>query len=452
MIALFFSSLFLFAFIYYYLKKKEFGLNVIIFSIPFSYSPFFTATFGEYFPISITGILVVLYYFFTRSWRNSYAPNSFYKFLRNILLFYIILGTGNALFYNKDAQFLQNYIGELTTQISQLKPFVQVLYNASNLLICIYFLNILNKHFQVKKNIIDAAYVFSITIIPIFIYQILQMTGYERIFGGLFVSGNLTKLDIPRYMSLFTIFGLGIYVTMVMLFSLHFKFKYYRLIFISAIFFSLFCGERQALVIPFLALGIFYLYSKDSILTKLFKIIGFFIGSYFLLFILKDEISSIKRLWVSIEMFQNNQVLEASGRDVQGIPYIIKALQNWPIMGKGLYNWGYFKGIDSYYADHVIWFNIYQKFGLIGFLIFIAAIIYFLIFLVNRIIISKNKEQLSVFLGLMISFIGMQFLDNFFWFTNTMLLYIFMFGLIFSSMNNASTHIINNEGFRKIYK
>lgn len=436
--AIFLSILILLIFLYYFFKKREYGLNVIIFSIPFSYTPFFTQSFGQLLPISITGILVVLFYSLSRSWKNAYAPNSFFKSLKYLLVIYLFWGVVIAFYYYKDAQILRDYLGELTTQISKLKPSVQVFYHASNLLICILFLNLLRKHFQVKKNIYDVAYLFSMTIIPIFICQILQMTGYDNILGGLFKSGNLTELELedPRYLGLFSIFGLGIYIAMVTVFSLHFKFKYYRITFISALFFGIFTGERQALVSPFFVLGIYYLFRKGNFLKKIINIIGFAVGSYLLLFVFKDEITSIRRLWFSIEMTQSNQVLEASGRDVQGIPFIINALKDWPLLGKGLYNWGYFEGVQSYYADHVVWFNIYQKFGLIGFALFAGAILYFLILIIKRLFMSKNKEQLSVILGLMVSFIGMQFLDNFFWFTNTMLLYIFMFSLIFSLMGN----------------
>lgn len=430
--ALFFSVLFLIIFLYYFFKKKELGLNVIIFTIPFSYSPFFSELIGKLFPISITGILVVFYYILTSSWRNFNTPNSFYKSLKYILVFFLLWGIVFAFVYYSDAQSLRHYIGSLTTQISTLKLSVQVLYHSSNLIICILFLKILKNHFQIKKNIYDATYVFSLTIIPIFLYQILEMTGNRYILYGLFVNSEKFVVDDPRYLSLFTIFGFGIYIAMVAVFSLYFKFKYYKITFISALLFGLFSGERQALLIPFIVLLIYYLFKKGFILKKLIYFIGISVATYVLLFVLKDEINGINRLWISIDMIQNNQVMLASGRDVEGIPFIIKALKDWPITGKGLYSWGYFKGIPSYYADHVVLFNLYQKFGLIGFLLFISATLYLLVSSIKRLIFNNNKELEAVILGLIISFIGMQLLDNFFWFTNTMLLYVLMFGIIFS--------------------
>ena len=438
--AIFLSFLFLFAFLYYYNKKKEYGLNLIIFSIPFSYTPFFTQKFGEIFPISITGLLIVFYFILSRSWKAHLTYNIYFKFLTVILLFYLTWGIVFAFGYYRDAQILRTYTGDLPTQLSQLKPSSQVLYHACNLLLCIMFLNLLRKHFQVKKNIYNAIYVFSMTIIPIFLYQVLQLLGEGDILGGIFSSVKVESIEDPRYMSLFFIFGLGIYVAMVSVFSIFVKFKYYRITLVSALLFGILSGERQAIVMPVLVIAIYYLFSKGNFLKKLLSIIGIAVGIYILLFVLKDEISGIKRLWSSIELAQNNQVLEASGRDVQGIPYIINALKQWPLTGKGLYNWGYFIGIKSYYADHVVWFNIYQKFGLIGFIIFLGAIALFLVSIIRRLLISKkNREQISVILGLMIAFIGMQFLDNFFWFTNTMLLYIFLFSLLFSFMGSFRT-------------
>lgn len=435
MTAIIISLLFLFTFLYYFINKREYAINVLIFSIPFSYTPFFTQSFGEFFPISITGILVVFYYLLNRSWNSSYIPNSFYKTLKIILLFFILIGSIMALIYYDDALFVREYYGEMKTQTSKLAPSEQFLYHLSNLLICVLFLNILRKHFQVNKNIYSAIYIFSLTIIINFIAQLVNIK-----------SGVGVDPDDPRYSAFYTIFGFGIYITMVVIFSLVFKFKYYKITLSSALLFGLLSGQRQAVFFPFIAVASYYIFSKGKILSKIFYTVIMVVIVYVMLFFLKNNIYSIERIWISINFIENDMGMEATGRDVLELPKVINALKEWPIMGKGLYNWGYFIGIKSYYADHVLIANIYQKFGLIGFLIFTGSVLYFLIIVIKRLISSKYKKHLIMIFSLTIVFIGHQFIDNFFWFTNTMLLYIFMFSLFFSLMgNNVQNYSIQDK-------
>lgn len=430
--AVLFSAVFLLAFLYHFYVKKNRGINVIVFSIPFSYTPFFTESFGEFLPISVTGILVVLCYILSYSRRRVLISNYQFRNLERILLFYLFSGLILAFLYYKDVKDLISYIGELPTQTSKLSPIMQVVYNASNLIISLLFLNLLRNYFQNMENVKSVARVFSLTIIPIFFYQILQMTGNSNIFGGIFTPAEEISAYDTRYFSFYTIFGFGMYISMVVAFSLYFKFKYYFLTLISALLFGLFSGERQALIFPFIVIFNYYILDKGNFGKKALRIISILGFVYLLLFILKDHFNGISRLWISIGLTQDKQILEASGRDVQGIPLIIGALTDWPILGKGLYNWGYFIGVHSYYADHVIFFNIYQKFGLFGFLLFIGSTIYLLLNAMKDLLVSENRELHVIILSLIVCFIGMQFLDNFFWFTNTMLLYILMFGIIFS--------------------
>lgn len=436
----FFSVIFLLAFLYQFYVKKNRGINVIVFSIPFSYTPFYNNLIGELLPISISGILVVLCYLLTYTREKRYFHTPQFRNLKRILWFYLSVGILVSFMYYSDANNLTSHVGYVTSLVSKLSPVEQVIYNALNLLFCIMFLDLLRSHFQIKENINSVARIFSLTIIPMFFYQTLQMTGNSDIFGSVLTPTMEVNAYDTRYFSLYTVFGFGIYVAMVIVFSLYFRFKYYFITLILGLLFGLFSGERQALVFPIVVLFVYYIFNKGNFWIKSLKMVVLSGFLFLLLFLLKDQFNGIARLWISIGLTQDNQVLAASGRDVQGIPFIIDALKTWPFWGKGLYNWGYFIGVKSYYADHVVLFNIYQKFGLVGFLLFIGAILHILLTTFKKLYISKNKPQYAMILGLIISFIGMQFLDNFFWFTNTMLLYIFMFSLIFS-LNDQSSEL-----------
>ena len=420
-------------FVYSCLWKKEYGLQVIIFTIPISSTYVPLSGYWQSFPISLTGILVVFFYILTFSRRNFKWHNSYFKCLFYILLFNLVWGMIFTFFYSDDVVRLSNYWGDTQTQLGLLKPAFQVIYHSSNLVICILFLNILRKYFQVQKNIENAAYVFSLSIFLMFSTQLLEIFGIREI--------RPVYPDDPSYMGLFSMFGFGIYIAMVIAFSLLFKFSHYRIIIITAFLYGLFSCERQAIILPVTVLFIYFLLSSGNILKKVTLILIFGTSLYFLLYVFKTEFHGVVKLWDAINMSKETSLLEATDRGIND--FILKKLQQavieWPITGKGLYNWGYFIGIDTEFANHVIWINYYQKFGLFGILIFITAIFYFTFVLIKFYILRKNDRNLVIGLGLMIAFIGQQFLDNFFWFTNTMLLYIFMFSFIFSVMHKNKT-------------
>lgn len=415
---------------------------MIIFTIPFSYNPLFNELVGEIIPFSITGILVVLLYWYRKKMLIQLPSNKYFNSLKYGLYGYLLFGIVFAIPYYSDVNLLINYTGPLQTMAGKLSPFAQIIYNAGNLLICIMFSELLRKHLSKEVNIEKSAYIFSLTIFPILIYQFFQMFGYDYIFGGLFSTTEDHKYIVdPRYLSLFNVFGLGMYVSMVILFALYFRFKQWKYILVSCVLYSINTGERQTFIMPLAAILVYYIFNYGNIFRKLTRIVVLLGIIYLLLFIIKDSITGVRRLWYSIELVGNSKVMEATGRDVKEIPKIIEAIINWPIHGKGIYNWGYFVGIDSYYADHVVYFNLYQKFGLIGVLIFVSAFIYFLLSIIVRLRYKYERDKLAMILGLMVAFVGMQLLDNFFWFTNTMLLYIYLFSVIFSQIGYSTQKI-----------
>ena len=124
------------------------------------------------------------------------------------------------------------------------------------------------------------------------------------------------------------------------------------------------------------------------------------------------------------------------------MPFVLETLKKSPVLGKGLLNLGITADCPFYVVDHVIWFNIYRKFGIIGLICLLAIIIFPSIKLLTIIKNTKDNYVLKegVFLfSLMVTIFGEQFLANFFWFTNTMLLYAFIYFWVFSFINRVKT-------------
>lgn len=432
----FFILLLIFA--YFYNKKKEYGLYVIIFLIPFSFTVVPTSGTWQSFPISISGILVILFYLLSYFRKYSYSHNSYYQALNFILLFDLLWGFVFTLIYFSEAVIQHNKIIVVATQLENLSPTFQAIFHSGNLVVCILFLNLLRKHFQVKNNIVNAAYIFSLTIIPMFMTQLLEIAG---ILFSIFSGTRPITINDPRYFGLYNSFGFGIYVAIVIAFSLIFKFRFYKITIIIAVVYGLLSGERQALIFPFIVLAFFYLFIEGSILKKLTLILSFCIGIFLLLNTFTDKFNGIRRLLETFYLSKDTSIIELSGRggETALMDDFLDAIIHWPITGKGLFNWGEFEGIASGFANHVVWLNYYQKFGLIGCILFLTAILYLLYKLIILLTINKYKEQYAMLSSLMICFIGQQFLDNFFWFTDTMLLYIFMFSMMFEIAKKYET-------------
>ncbi|MBN1187866.1 MAG: hypothetical protein JXB49_36670 [Bacteroidales bacterium] len=434
--AIFFSLLFFIAFVFLYFKRREQSVKIIILSLPFSYTPLFTETFGKFIPISISGILIILLYILT-FWRKKLVNKSkSFTYLLGAIFFILIWGGLFAFANYKDAlDFYEIYSGRLSTQLSELRPIYQYLFHSTNLIICIMFIKILSWNFFSIDNIKNLCYVFSLTIIPNFIFQILQITGYSDILGGLFVEIDYSGLKDPRFFGLYNHFGFGVYISMIIGFSLYFKFKNYIFIITTTVLYSLLSGQRQAIVDMSIILMVFLLFANINLMKKVFYLLVVALLFYVLFFVYSDAFVGIYRLWSSIELIEQNEILAATGRDVKEMPRLLEALKTWPITGKGLFNWGYFLGVNSYYADHVVIFNIYQKVGIIGFLLFFFSLGKFLLSVISNLIKGKYVTKNSAILGLLLAFLVNQFIDNFFWFTNTMLIYIFLFCVFFGLLS-----------------
>jgi len=70
---------------------------------------------------------------------------------------------------------------------------------------------------------------------------------------------------------------------------------------------------------------------------------------------------------------RQGEILLASGRGYAATPFVLADLKTYPILGKGSLNLGNTRNSSTNVAGHVVWFNIYQRFGVIG-VIYLLAI------------------------------------------------------------------------------
>ena len=239
-------------------------------------------------------------------------------------------------------------------------------------------------------------------------------------------------------------FGMGVYVVLIISFSLLY-FNKHKMLSIAAILFaviySLISGQRQtvAFIVLFFVLITFIYTSKREIsLAHIFPVIFISIlflvlwSSYF------SQIVVFERFTPTMAYIQQGEILMASGRNVEGIPFVLDEFKAYPIWGKGLLDLYWTKYSYTNIAGHVIWFNIYKKFGIIGVIYLLTILIYPIVKLFKICTKTKDRDVIkegAILFSLMVIVFIQQFLDNFFWFSNTMLLYAFIYFWIFSFFN-----------------
>ncbi len=237
---------------------------------------------------------------------------------------------------------------------------------------------------------------------------------------------------------------MGVYVVLIISFSLLYynKHKFLSIAAVSFAFvFCIFSAQRQTIAFMglFLILVIFIYILKRKlsvyyVLLVIILSIGFVI-SY------NNFISNtvlFQRFAPSMSYIYQGEILMASGRDARGIPYVLDDIKTYPVLGKGLLNLYATKGSLTNVAGHVVWFNIYKKFGIISLIYLITILVYPIIKLFIICLKTKNEyvlKESTILFSLMVIVFTQQFWDNFFWFSNTMLLYGFVYFWIFSFFN-----------------
>ena len=438
-------SIILFLYVYFLMTnyKEKTAILIMIFMIPFFLNPFYNSRINSGIHVQTSGLLVFGIWFLMKfnsrtkkiykiDWKQlSPKVNSLYYFLFMGIILGIIFSDSGIEYFG-----VSRYTG--------LTPLRQIINNSIYLILVILMLKIL-VNFQYDNQLrAKIAKLFIVTIFIQVLSQVLMLLKMEDILLGLFKGTALLEIQDIRNLGLYNGFGMGVYVVLIVSFSLLYYKKHKSLSVMGVLFamiYSLLSGQRQTLVFIFLffmALILIYILKGKIPLVYILSLI--FISILLLIFWNNyiSEIIIFKRITIAISYLQKGEIIHASNRDYAEIPYVMAELKNYPILGKGLLNLGLTKNSITNVAAHVIWVNIYKKFGIIG-LIYLLTIIIYPITKLYKIIMKTNDRYVikegAILFSLMVIVFVQQFFDNFFWFSNTMLLYAFIYFWVFSFFN-----------------
>jgi len=423
-------------------KDKKKAILIIVFMLPIAGNPLTNKVINTGLRLDIVSILILVYWFvitfvYKKSQQSRINLNQLSPKIK-YLYYFIVWGIFLGVIYLQDGN-------DHLMRTAMESPLLQVINNSILIILVIIFFKILmpfqyDYYFRSKM-----AKVFIITIFINLFSSLLYFFKFEGFLWGLFRTQGVFGGTDVRISGLYASFGFGVYVTLIVAFSLLY-YRKHKLLSITAIIatviFSLLSGTRQTIV--FIALFI-------AIVTIIFSLTNRLKLRYMLLIVILvigfvlsfDSVFStlhvFERLDPGIETAEQGNILLASGRDIMGIPAVLAELSTYPITGKGLLNLYSTKNSLTNIAGHVIWFNIYKKFGIIGFIYLIIIFVYPIIKLFRVCMITKDKNifmESSILFALMVIVFAQQFWDNFFWFSNTMLLYGFIYFWYFSFINN----------------
>lgn len=437
----------IFAFALVLNNKEKKAILIIIFTIPFFYYPLENSKVHYHILIGMSGLIIFATWFgvqFKRITISNYKLTDWKRINKYIISLYYFLIIGIILGLKYSATDYQ-YIG--LGRYIKLTALEQIINNSIFLILVILFLKLLvnfQNDINFQKKIRE---IFLFTIFIQIFSQMLYVLGINNIFFNLFSPGVSFNRGDVRNLGLWGGFGLGVYVVLIISFSVldykeHPKLSKFSII--AALIFSVLTSERQTIafsVLFFFILFLIYLL-KGIIPIKYF----FVVFIVFVFAIISWSIISKLNMWsrfdIAFYYLKQGDLLTASGRQTKGIDIAIWELRQTPFLGKGLLNLGKLNYVNTNIAHHIVWFNIFQKFGIIG-VIYLFSILIFPIIRIGS-IIKKTKNYLvfnegAILISLMFIVFAQQFFDNFFAFSNTMLLYAFIYFFVFSFINRNST-------------
>jgi hypothetical protein len=419
-------------------NEEKKAILLIIFVIPFFYYPLENSKIHIGININMSGLIIFFVWFAMliknkkMNW-NKLSPKLVY------LYYFLFAGIILGLVYSEHGV---EYLGG--RYINVLSPQKQILNNSVFVILVILFFKILSR-FQYDISFLEkAAKIFTFTIFIQVFSQSLKIFGFDNILWSLLSPIGVFNIKDIRNTGLWGGFGFGVYVVLIIAFSLIYYHKHKNLSKICIFFvfiYSILSGQRQS--VAFIGLFIVMLILVYTIKRKLSVVHSFLVLTLIVsVIILWEPFLSktvvFRRFTPAIANINSGLMLEASGRNVAGIPFVIADLENYPITGRGLLDLGLTKYSSTNIAGHVVWFNIYQKFGIAGVLYLLIIIIIPITKLLIISIKTTNSNvyrESSILFSLMVIVFAQQFWDNFFSFSNTMLLYGFIYFWVFSFIN-----------------
>lgn len=457
MLSLFFAGFLFLAFaLLVVLDKEILALKILLVLMMFSAYPLNNSYFniGMEIELSIILIFAIIAGKLFRDGSFSSRENSISNLSKYfpVLYYFLFAGIILGLIYHQAGL---HYLEGVRTH--PLSPYEQIILNSLNIAVVILFLKILIPYQYNKKILHQFSVAFSSTIFILVISQFFFKGLWENSF--FYFTGKLPTIFGVRNFGLWNGFGLGVYTVLVMFFSLVYfeKHKIFSsLTILFAIIFSLANGSRQIIVLVGIfsaaAICIYLVNGKISIrkgiISLMLIIVVGFIGKSFLF----SDVTVFERFSLVDKYLNNDEFLRATGRDALGLPYVMDDLSNYPVWGKGSLDLNMTKGSLTNLAGHVIWINIYKKYGIIGpvFLFLIIALPAGKIYLICR----RNKNSPYFYEGallfaLMAVIFCQQFLDNFFWYSKTMIFYGFIYFWVYSYINRSYKYHSGEEAIEK---
>jgi hypothetical protein len=430
------------------LKDREKAILIIVFMLPIGGDPLINNVIDTGLRLNIVSVLIFVYWFtilmtYKKSEINRIPLKRLSPKIKYIFIF-VLWGVFLGIIYLQDGN-------DYLVRGIKHSPIFQILNNSIFMILIIIFFKILSPFIYDSFFRSKMAKVFIITIFLNLFSSLLYVFGAENFLWGLFKTLGVFEGTDIRINGLYASFGFGVYVTSIVAFSLLY-YNRHKLLSISAIvaviIFSILSGSRQTIV--FIVLFVFIFTIILSIKNKMkwsYKLIlliitiGFLV-SYETVF---SKYYVFDRFTPGVESVRQGEILIATGRDALAVPDVLADISTYPIMGKGLLDLYATKNSSTNLAGHVIWFNIIKKYGIFGLICLLIVFIYPIVKLLAICIETNNTKILregAILCALMVIVFAQQFWDNFFWFSNTMLLYGFIYFWYFSFINNTKINSV----------
>jgi len=427
-------------------EKK--AILLVLFTIPFFYSPLENTRIHLGLTVGMSGVILFMVWLLLTVQKKiktrfniglkSFSPNIY------SLYYFLVIGIVLGLIYYSDgilspglrSSFIYTPVGQLVN-------------NSIYVILVLILLRLLVKYQYNDSFRMIIAQTFSFTIVIQVISQILNIYGWNNFLWGILTPEVAVGGNYARNYGLFLGFGMGVYVVLLVALSSIYYNKnknYSRAIISLTIVFSFLTGARQTIAFILLYLIIvliFYMLKRKLTLFNLLVVISIFISTLFLWEKVLSNTVIVHRFVDAIESYNpnENETLELSGRDAKGLPFIMSELRDYPWWGKGLLNLYDTKNSGTNIAGHIIWFNIYKKFGVVGVIYLILIIVIPIIKMSAIVLKTKDKyvfKEGAILSSLMVIVFAQQFWDNFLKNSNSMLLYAFVYFWVFSFLNRQN--------------
>lgn len=457
MLSLFFAGFLFVVFVLLVMLDKEItALKILLVIMMFSAYPLNNSYFNVGMEIELSILLVFAFMIgrFLRDGSFNSKRTSISKLSRFFpsLYYFLFAGIILGLIYH---QVGFHYLEGVRTH--PLSPYEQITLNSLNIIVVILFLKLLIPY-QYNEDIlyeISSAFVFSIFIMVCSQFFFREL--WEKSF--FYFTGIRSTPFGNRNFGLWNGFGLGVYTVLVLFFSLIYynRHKAYSIAaIISTIIFALANGSRQGIVLISIfiisAISLHIINGRIQVRKSLLVII--MLGGVVLVgqnFLFRD-VTVFERFSLVDKFLNNEEFLRATGRDALGLPYVLDDVSSYPVWGKGSLDLNMTEGSLTNLAGHVIWINIYKKYGFIG-----MAYLFLIIMLPARkiyLICRRNKNSPYFYEGvLLFSLLAVvfcqQFLDNFFWYSKTMLFYAFIYFWVYSFINRSNKYHSGEKAIEK---